>query len=142
MATRESIALQNLEAKLVKVFTDGDVEDAKETLRECLMASRTVRKGRDAGGHIIYEEVPDYPIRLTAGVKIIEWAIGKPVSRSVVANVTPPGAGQSNDTAADLLNLLLAAPDAAADIVAKLQKAARNAAPVEVTVSDGKKPSS
>lgn len=146
MATRESLALQKLEAELVKVFHDGDVEDAKETLRECLRATRTIRNGRDAAGHIIYEEVPDYPIRLTAGVKIIEWAIGKPVSRSVVANVNPPGATNHETTGKQLLDLLLAAPDAAADIVSKLREAAKNAIPTEVTATpvlpEAKKPGS
>jgi hypothetical protein len=147
--SRLSTAVERLGLELVKVFNDGDVEDAKETIRECLMASRTVRAGRDEGGHIIYREVPDYPIRLAAGIKIIEWSIGKPVSRSIVANTVQEEAKKAQAGGDDLLNLLLAAPEEAAAIVAKLQEAAKkakNAQPVEITVTptppEGEKPSS
>ena len=122
---------------MIKVFQDGDVEEAKETIRECLRASRTVRKGRDAGGHIIYEEVADYPIRLTAGIKILEWAIGKPINRTVTANLTPPG----NDEAASkpsLADLVMANAQQTANILSKLLDEAqrsKDGQPFEVNVT-------
>lgn len=135
MSGRVAHALQKVGLEIAQVFNDGDIEDAKETLRECLMASRTVRSGRDAKGHITYEEVPDYPIRLAAGIKILEWSIGRPVSRTIVADATNPAANEEKNVQEELLNLLLAAPEAAADIVQKLQEAARKtkkAEPIEV----------
>lgn len=123
---RKQLSLEIMGAKLAEVFNEADLHDAKECLRECLLATRRVRN-RDAKGQIYYEDVPDYPIRITAGVKIIEWAVGKPISRSIHAEVPAPGAQQGSNTADGLLDLLLAAPDAAAEIVAKLQEAAAKA---------------
>lgn len=123
MPSPQTLARRRLNQAMEKVFHDGDVEEAKETIRECLRATRTIRAGHDAGGHIIYEEVPDYPIRITAGVKIIEWAIGKPISRSIHAEIAAPGAPGSNPTE-DILAMMLAAPAETADIVRKIRLAA------------------
>lgn len=134
MGTRTETAMARLNVAMVKVFNDGDVEDAKETIRECLMASRTVRDGRDAQGHIIYKEVPDYPIRLTAGIKIIEWAIGKPTSTSIVANVGD-GKAQNSPQTTDLLKLMFSMPAESAAILVQLQEAAARMKSGEVNVT-------
>lgn len=146
MGSPGSSALQRLQSKLLSAFNEGDYEDALETIRECLRATRTVRAGRDGGGHIIYEEVPDYPIRLMAGLKIVEYTIGKPVSRAIVANVSEPKQVNSVTSGDDLLKLLLADPASAATILQKLQEAAlkvSKGAVVELAPpSEGKKPGS
>lgn len=115
-----------------------EVEDeAKLVLAACLRATKRARE-RNPDGDIIYVDIPDNAIRAAVAVKIIEHNIGKPVTRSIVANLTPPGTGAAASTGDDLLQLLLAAPDAAADIVAKLQKAAekaKKAVPVDVTAT-------
>lgn len=140
-----SHALATVEMQVAKVFNDGDVEDAKETLRRCLMATHSKRTGRDASGKIIYEEVPDYPIQLAAGIKILEWSIGRPVSRTIHADATPPAQNDAEKSKDELLNLLLGAPGAAAEIVAKLQEAAqkvKRAEPVDVTATESLPPPS
>lgn len=139
MSDRHSRALDKLAAALGPAFQNGDVELAKATIVSCCHATRRVRAGKDASGGYLHEDEPDYTIRLAAAVKIIEWTIGKPIARTINAEIPTGGAGNGGDsTGRDLLDLLLAAPDAAVDIVAKLQQAAakaKQAEPVEIVVS-------
>jgi hypothetical protein len=134
-----SHALATVEMQIAQVFNAGDVEDAKETLRRCLMATHSKRTGRDESGKIIYEEVPDYPIQLAAGIKILEWSIGRPVSRTIHADATPKAPVEEANAKDELLNMLLAAPEAAQEIIGKLQEAARKAKkaePVNITATE------
>lgn len=133
--TRLSRAMDRVGAMLAPAFTNDDRDLAKETLRACCGATRRVRE-RNPDGDLIYVDVPDHAVRLAAGVKILEWTVGKPIARSIHAELPDPSRAAASTTGDDLLQLLLAAPDAAADIVSKLQAAAAKAKrsePINVT---------
>lgn len=137
--TRLTRSLDKVAAALAPAFEQEDLDLAKATLKACCTATRRVRAGKDPQtGAFTYADVPDHPVRLAASVKIIEWSIGKPVAASVQMTIGP-GPGQSATASQDdLLQLLLAAPEAAADIVGKLKDAAaraKRAQPVEVMVT-------
>ena len=134
VSNRHTRALAKVESALIRVFNDADVHDAKECLRDCLTASKTIRAGHDKEGHIIYEEVPDYPIRLQAGIKVLEWAVGKPTSTSIIANVDATNTKDGAETA-DLLKLMFEMPAESAAILLKLQEAAARMKSGEVNVT-------
>jgi hypothetical protein len=73
--------------RLALFLTDNDVEAACGALRGGVNATRIVRGERNPAGGYIYREEPDHPIRVAAAKIIIEHTCGKPVTRSVVANV-------------------------------------------------------
>lgn len=136
MSDRHTRALDKLAVALGPAFESGDIELAKATIVSCCHAKRRVRAGKDPLGGYLHEDEPDYTIRLAAAVKIMEWAIGKPIARSINADVSPGGGSKGTDsTGGELLDLLLASPDAAIDILDKLRRAASKAKPLEITVS-------
>lgn len=113
-----------LAAKVGAVFPPEVEERAKAELADALNATRTKRE-RDDKGVIHWVEVPDRPMRVAVAVKILEFNVGKPVNRTITADVSP-GSNQSGAmTAEDLLQLLCAAPETAAEILAKLKSAAQ-----------------
>jgi hypothetical protein len=121
-----------------KPFSDDVEKEAIEAVGAALRATKRVRQ-RNNDGDIIYVDIPDHPLRAAVGIKIIEHNLGKPLQRTINANLPPPGGGSSTTASDDLLNLLLAAPDAAVEIVAKLQEAAQKAKrvdPVDVTATE------
>lgn len=136
MSDRHTRALDKLAVALGPAFENGDVELAKATIISCCGAKRRVRAGKGPDGGYLYDDEPDYTIRLAAAVKIMEWTIGKPIARTINADVSPTGSGKGGDvTGGDLLELLLASPDAAIDILDKLKRAASKAKPLEIVVS-------
>jgi hypothetical protein len=118
----------------VKPFAEDVEVLAKQRVAEALNATKRVRE-RNPDGDIIYVDIPDHPIRAAVGIKIVEHNLGKPVTRAIHAHLTQPGSKAEADAGDTLLQLLLAAPDAAASIVEKLQIAAqkaKKAEPVEI----------
>lgn len=131
MPAREVLSLNQMGAKLAAVFDENDLEAAKNALRDALKATRRMRI-RDAKGQIQYEDVPDYPIRTMAGVKIVEWAVGKPISRSVHAEIPAQGAATGEK---EFFEEALRDPEAAKSLqetLGKMIAAAQKAVPVDV----------
>lgn len=132
---RASAALEHIGSVVCEIFDNGDIQDAKEALKECLQATRTVR-GRSETGQIIYRDLPDYPIRGMAAIKILEWGVGKPISRSVHAELPAPGAETGEEA---FFRELLADPNALLSLqetLGKLAEQAKKVVPLEIATSE------
>jgi len=136
MSDRNSRALDKLSANLAPLFAEEDFELAKKTLVEACRATRRVRGGKDPKtGSYMYDDVPDYAIRVAAACKVVEWVAGKPVSRSITTTV-PSESGQ--ESSEGFMTALMADPEARASLRStfdKLVEAAEKAKPMEIVVS-------
>jgi hypothetical protein len=118
-----------LSASVKTVFAPEIEELAKQRIADCLNATKRVRQ-RGEDGSIIYVDIPDHQLRGAMAVKVIEFNVGKAVSRSIVADVTPHAGRNAPGSIEDgLLALLLANPEESADVVAKLREAAKKVRP-------------
>jgi len=139
MSDRHSRALDKLSANLAPLFAEEDFELAKKTLVEACRATRRVRAGKDPKtGAYMYDDVPDYPIRVAAACKVVEWVAGKPVARSITANLTPGASESGQESSEGFMTALMADPEARASLRStfdKLVEAAEKAKPMEILVS-------
>jgi len=139
MSDRNSRALDKLSASLAPLFDAEEFELAKQTLVEACRATRRVRAGKDPKtGSYMYDDVPDYPIRVAAACKIVEWVAGKPVARSITANLTPGANESGQESSEGFMGSLLADPEARASLrmtLEKLNAAVEKAKPMEIVVS-------
>jgi hypothetical protein len=105
---------------LVQPFIKADDgERAWKQLDELSMATRRVRAGKcPQTGAYLYEDVPDYPVRLVATIKKLEYAIGKPVATAVNINANVGSEGEHEILS--IQDLLKANPRAIADAKATL----------------------
>lgn len=108
------------------LFPPGTEDQAKQEIAAMLKATK-VKRVRDEHGVIQWREVPDYPMRYTAAVKILEFNVGKPVNRTITADVSPGFNQAGASSVDDLFQLLCGAPETAAEILEKLKKAALKA---------------
>jgi hypothetical protein len=134
MSDRHSRALGKLGASLAPLFDAEDFETAKKTLIASCHATRRVRAGKDpATGEYRYVDVPDFPTRTVAAVKVLEWCAGKPVARSITANLTP---GDSPQTQDDFFRDVLRDPAAVSSLRSTMEQiidTAEKLLPVDVT---------
>jgi len=136
MSDRHSRALDKLSANLAPLFAEEDFELAKKTLVEACRATRRVRAGKDPKtGSYMYDDVPDYPIRVAAACKIVEWVAGKPVARSITANLTPGANEMTSDEFFSDLFRDEGAVQSIQDTLEKMKTAFRKNDPVDVMTS-------
>lgn len=116
------------------IFDPVHVEIARDAMVAACKATKTVRS-RNAEGVIGYVDVPDHPTRIVAATKVIEFARGKAVATSVIANLTPNSPAKDSG---DFLRAVLDDKESRAallDTVKKLVAAADKANPIEVAAT-------
>lgn len=103
----------------------GDVERAVEVLRECMNATAVVRSPDvdPSTGQRIYRERPDFPIRLAAAVKVLEWQHGKPRQ---ITDVTVNQGGKQATDPAEVVRMLAKNPDLTRQITDAMIAAAKS----------------
>ena len=63
-------------------LADDDYANAVKVLRSGMSATQVVRKSRKNGEKgVLYEEIPDFGIRMTAARLTLEYGFGKPATR-------------------------------------------------------------
>jgi hypothetical protein len=85
MNERLTRATKTIEAAIDPAIKRQDFINAKETLLACSKATRrTNRRANSQAGSRGYRDEPDHAMRLSASIKILEFAVGKPgkVSRT------------------------------------------------------------
>ena len=126
---------------LEEKLDDGLFDEALVAVREALGATKTVRKRGPAG--IEYEHVPDFPVRLAAGVAVMQYALGKPVNRTEMV-VKNDGESTPAARAALAAEALLADPETLIGVLDDWRAAAEQVAdrkqraqPIELPDADG-----
>jgi hypothetical protein len=102
-AASKRSTVQKFQALLEEELEKGLFDDALESVKTALNATRTVRVRTEAG--IGYQQVPDFAVQLAAGVTVLQYALGKPVNRTemVVKGDSEATAGQRAARAAETL---------------------------------------
>jgi hypothetical protein len=118
--------------QLAQPFSVEDYELARATIVECCKATRRVRT-RNAEGKIAYADEPDFAVRLAAARTVAEFVSGKPMTRSVVANV---GQGVGQQSQPEFLHEVMRDRNAVAALRETMQKmveAAERLQPIDIS---------
>jgi len=113
---------QVFQRAMQELLTHEDAEAARATLLESLQAVRWMRSGPRE-----WSQVPDYAVRSTTAVRVLEWVIGRPVERHLISESSDSGAERPL-TVPDLVALVRGNPSLASRI---LEDIVINAQPVE-----------
>lgn len=130
---RVSVAEQRANALMTPVFSAEVERDAIDAIAAGLKATKRVRVRKD--GHIHYEDIPDTQFRALLGLKVIEHQVGKPIARTITADVTP---GRGHGGADSFFAQLASDPSTVRSMqetLTKMADAAEKAKPIEITSS-------
>lgn len=122
---------------IVPFYSPQELETARLALLAACSATKTVRHRNPDTGRIDYVEAPAWEYRIPAATKVIEFARGKAVATTIVANLDNKVGSDDQRAFFESLATDPSAIAALEDTVGKLKDAARavkKAKSIEITV--------